>query len=50
MLNLDSHVKYSKKHQYYIKELGIPEYKHWDSGKINAHIAVCFWEERQEKK
>ena len=39
MLNLDSHVKYSKKHQYYIKELGIPEYKHWDSGKkINKEI------------
>lgn len=39
MLNLNNHVKYSKKHQLYIKGLGIPKYEYWDSGKkINKDI------------
>ena len=39
MLNLNSHVKYSKVHKVYIRGLGIPQYKDWDSARrINKDI------------
>lgn len=39
MLNLNNHVKYSKVHKKYIRGLGIPKYKDWDSGK-KINIAI----------
>lgn len=39
MLNLNNHVKYAKIHKAYIRGLGTPKYKDWDSGKtINKEI------------